>query len=950
VAEEEVRALALRCLKQIFSVSIGSTRGQTRLATALTLKYITSKNPPRAMPEGDRQGNWATSLFEAIARWTPVQDRFIIVVTAMEALVRSPIIETLLERQLVLAIMIDWLLSSNINLIGLSVMDVLLGFIHHTLLLLQLGGRDSKVLPHHQQTHTLGFYREARDAFDPSTVLAPPESGRQAVPTTEAKPSPIRQELLCRLRKCIASLSNHIYYTDQIADMMTAILARLKPSSQSEVPTAAAAVNDPEAATKAILESGSLQEDATTDSFFSFTTARILALRAIKDILVRVNGRRSASGGQIEARARVGIQVWEGTQWLLKDEDREGRLAYVDSLLTWLRLETNKNDMLLPRDGPRKALSHGKKNAGQNGEAALAKRAVSSASKKEPKLAKSNFLQLLHLAIYDSILDQAEHEADMLLLYLLLTKLVDRLGVNALRTGLPMMIRLQQTTLNGEVVSARARVHVASVVHGYLWSIAERFDFEASKVGHEINAEISRRKKLAVWFEQIKFPALSIDHIRTTLASDEKAPSYAEEAVDTIKPFLNVAELVDEIATAYDKAHLTPPGSPPGSPGRVFSVPTLGFGYGYGIAPVPRQSRENHMPQKTKDEMASRWTRESCIAALEKETTVSMTGSRTGASSGPIQHLGLMANGTNKNGGSGSGRESPVTANGEPSPAFGLFGGLGSIRKQRRFSTTGSPAQLTPTSSRDSTVRVKDLKRALSGYAGSMRHPSPLRRPPTSSRRSSPTSASESMVSWNEADDHNASMIDIEAGPAPNGIADDTTVAATTATGADTEPFPQKLETMEKPQDNEAIPSASHDQTTLPGPMSDPRLGNDVPPVPRIPSTLNLPGTWPRDASPVRPRAAANLDRGSQSQTDDVGASPRSQRISSSSAYAASSVREKQSRKMTSRPTSRKGAGEKQGGATEKLDVGSLLAAIRSGVEVEDVVAEKTLRLGQPPY
>lgn len=931
VAEEEVRALALRCLKQIFSAGIGSTRGQTRLATALTLKFIASKNPPRTTPDHADEGNWATSLFEAIARWTPVQDRFIILVTAMETLIRTPIVEGVLEKQLVLATLIDWLLSSSVNLIGLSVMDVLLGFIQHMLLLLQLGGPNPRIRspPHND---TLGLYREAKEAFDPSTVLTGSELDRSPSKTALAA-SPIRQELLLRLKKCIASLSNHIYYTDQISDMLTAILARLKPSPQSEVPTSAAAINDPAAATRAIAESASIQEDPNTSAFFSFTTARITAVQVIKDILVRANSKRSATGGPLEARARVGVQVWEGTQWLLKDEEREVRYAYIDALLTWLRLETNKSDTLLPRDGSRNK-SQSKKNLQQAGEVNLAKRAVSSASRKESKPTRSTFLALLHLAIYDSILEDAENEANVLLLYLLLTKLVERLGVNAVRSGLPMMLRLQETALNGEVVSTRGRVNVASIVHGYLWTIAEKFDFETSKVGHEIVGEISRRKRFGIWNERIKFPAASIEDIRTIPSVSEKQLEYADEAVQTIKPFLSVSDLVDEIATAYNEALATPPTSAPSSPGRVFSVPTLGFGYGYGAAPQPKASREDQLPDKVKEEMAAGWSREACIAAVQKESAGSMTGSRTGASSLPRHHL--TTNGV-RGPGSASGQESPVNVNGSTTPTYGLSSGLGTLTKARRPSANGSPARGPTSSSRDSTMRVTDLKRALSQHVAGGRRQSPLRKPMTASRRSTRSSLTSSMVSWDDADDRNPSFLDVRT----SGGAIDSTDQ--TADGK----APQKPTTTLKDPTTE-LSKSIYDAVTLPPVTADPRHDADIPPVPKIPSALNLPGTWPDDTSTAQSDQPAwqKMTTG-----QGVDASPQSRRVISG-AYSTTSAAERQSVRKSSRPTSRRGVGGVTM-ANERFDLGSLLAEIPSGNKKEGVEGDKenrASRLIRPPY
>jgi protein EFR3 len=946
-AEDEVRALAVRCLKQIFAAGTGSNRGQIRLATALTLRFIASRNPPtmtvaQTSSHSGKRGNWATSLIEAVARWTPVQDRFIIVVTAMETLIRSPIVESVLEKQLTLATMIDWLLSSSINLIGLSVMDVLLGFIQHTLLLLQLGGRDSRIAPHPQQTDGLDLFRDANDTFEKGSPFREPERGRTES-TIELTPSLVRQELLLRLQKCIGDLATHIYYTDQISDMITAILARLKPSAQSDVASTSAAIGDPAAAARAIAKSASLQEDPSTDGFFSFATARVIALRAVKGILVTANFRKSTTGAAAEARSRVGVQVWEGTPWLLRDEDREVRYAYVDALLTWLKLETNKNDQHLPKDGPRK-LKPPKKPGAENEETKSTKRAASGASRRENKPMKSTFIQLLHLAIYDNALDTPENDSDILLLHLLLTNLIERLGMNAVRPGLPMIIRLQEVVLNNESEDVpKVKVNVASLVHGYLWALTEKFDFETTRVGSEINLEIARRKRNALWLEKVKFPALPIDHIVSLSRVNEKPSVIAENAVGTIKPYLNRFDLVLEIANAYDNSLVDPQSSPPSSPGRVFSVPTLGFGYGYGISPGPRPSPEHQMPQKVKDEMLHDWSRESCIAAVEQESTktASITGSKAGTGTGARNHL--TVNGA-VFGGNDSDVESPTTAQPDvvkgESPSYGLVGGLANLHKLRRTSTNGSPKPLTLSSSRESMIRVTDLKRALSGYGSGNRHASPLRRP-VSRTQSQHSVDSDSMVSYHDADGINGSTLDLNA-------VDDN----------DNEESPSTVRDLQRPQSSSTTnhaatptsPTTVHDLVSLPRDNSDPRLGSDVPPVPKIPSSLNLPGTYPRDASPIRPITP----RGEPFRPQTAPQEQQKTRVNGLPSSA--SLREGRSlRRGNSRPVSRRdqaAADPTHGGTSSgRVDLGKLLAGIQPGTD--DHVTEEKENSGmtfKPPY
>lgn len=960
VAEEEVRTLALRCLKQIFV--IGSNRVQLRIATALTLRFIASRNPPRrqrseSSSRSTGSGNWATSLIEMVARLAPVQDRFIILVTAMETLVRSPVVEERLDQQLTLATMIDWLLSSSVNLIGLSVMDVLLGIVQHILLLLQLGGRDSKLLPHHQQTDGIDLFQDAKETFE--GVL--PSTSAERFPASETSASPIRQELLARLQKCIGSLATHIYYTDQISDMITAIIARLKPSPLSEVPTTAASIENPAATANAIANSVNLQEDPTTDSFFTFATARVTALKAIKDILIVANLRRSITGSAAESRNRVGVQVWEGTQWLIRDEDREVRQAYVDALLTWLKQETNKNDLKVTKE-TRKASRASKREVPhtENADDSLARRAVSNASQREKaKSARSTFLQLLHLAIYDNAIECPEIEPDILLLHLLLANLIEKLGVNAAKHGLPMIVRLQEDIdLDDIIESSLAKLNIGSLVHGYFWALSEKFDFETSKVGYEIHGEISRRKKRGVWLDKIRLPPMPLDHIGPGPPLNEKADLPVLER-ESLKPYVAREELVESIATAYDAALASPAPSAPSSPGRVFSIPALGYGYGYGITPAPKPAREDRLPATIKEQMLTNWTKESCIAAIEKESTktLSLSGSKTGTSGGR-NYLNVNGNGN----GSPTRTHSPTTThhhrhhdhNRPSSAAYGLVGGLGGLQKLRRTSAQeGSPTPVT-SSSRDSTVRVNELKRVLS-VNNTVRHSSPLRGRPEYARSGSGTSG-ESMVSGGDLSASDAGIGSTDFVPEIN--------------QSDGPPRPQSSRGYRQGdgsgegflREGSETPKASTTavNSTQPGESNSERPqshygGDDIPPVPPLPPSLSIPGNFPPETPP--PPASASLAEERRPST--APAHPSSvgpDRLSELSPPSSRPGRTLKRRK-TSRPRSKRadkvsenswGLGSESSG---RVDLGRLLRDISVEDEwVRDEEEGGTAGMGRPPY
>ena len=763
LAEEEVGLLAMQSLKRIF---VANNRGQIRMATTSMLKFLISKVPavPPLRPSTARSsrsgsGTWAAAVMEMVTRWTPVQDRFIILVTTMETLIRSPVAEENLEQQLVLVTLVGWLLSSSINMIGLSVMDVLLGLVQHTLLLLQLGGKGSNVLPHHQQTDAIDLFPNTGGEFDQqSSTDSVAKVGYSA---DVSSPSGTRQALLVRLQRCIGDLATHIYYSDQISDMITAILLRLKPSPLSGISTVTAAIEDPAAAAQAISNSVNLKEDPTTHEFFSFGTARVTALKAIREILTVANMKGSIAGAAAIGRNRVGVQVWEGTQWLLRDEDRRVRRAYVDALLTWLRLEMSKNDLRIMEDKRKSMKSLAKMDAEVTH---LPRRAVSNASRgdKNSKPVRSTFLQLLHLAVYDNAVESPESDSDIMLLHLLLFHLIEKLGVNGAKSGLPMMMRLQEDiNIDSVIPTPVGKLNIGSLVHGYLWTLSEKFDLDTSRVGLEIYSEILRRKEHKLWLDGIRLPPLPLDQIvspkNVSLSDKLSLPVLRQES---LRSFDSRAALVDRIATSYADSVASPPTSPPSSPGRVFTMPIL-------TSAGPSSAPESELPEKIREEMLSDWTKELCIASVEKESTptLSVSGSRSGTTRSGRQNL-LTINGTP---GSPIGGHSPAQSpppqhnhhshqprsdSNAGSAVQGFVPPLQTQELRLRRSSVQENDSPTPISSSDHNhiVRVDDLKRVLSGAFSNnkTRTASPLRQSIVRqdfARSQSTSVSSESMVS-----------------------------------------------------------------------------------------------------------------------------------------------------------------------------------------------------------
>jgi hypothetical protein len=760
LAEEEVSVLALQALRSIFQ---GVSRGQLRLATSAVLKFIGShvKSPHETAPS--ESSHWATTLMAMICSWAPVQDRYTILVGAVEALVRSPIVEDDIERQLVLATVIDYLLASTINFIGLSVMDVLVGLISHSLLVLQLGGPGSNIVPHHQQTTSV---MSEKDNDSSTNNLA------GVVMEVVKKPSDMRMQLLDTMQRCMADLATHVYYTDQISDMVEAILSRLKPSRLSSVANTVEAIQNPEGAIDAVADSISMQEKTYVDRFFSFETARITALESVKAIIKTANARRPDGSSASVSRSKVGVSVWEGTQWLLRDPSGKVRKAYVDALITWLHSEKDREDL--------KIVDNYRRKEKENDKNALARRAVSNASAREraPKRGKDTFLPLLHLAIYENALYYVDSEADYLLLHLLLFTLVEKLGVNAARSGLPMIMRLQEDIIPMEDPSAKLRL--GSLVHGYLWALSMALDFEVSSVGRSLHNEISRRSSKGLWMKSIRVPPMPIELIETPHPTPVAIPSEIVRT-EALKPFDNREALVEKISEGYSSSLYSPPSSPPGSPGRSMSmhsyVPTI-----HQPLQPPSHKTAPQLPFKVREDLLSDWTRDDCLATHTKDSSsASMTGSKSGTNYTATQKnnfLGVnIPNGNFDSNGSSPAQSPRRRAHSRPpSAAYGLVGRLHSPHRSR------SPGE-TPHSSSSlrSTVRVDDLKRALSTSGGGAPRTGYSRRAPSHRHRKSSSdhasSASDSLVSVHSLSD--ASFITTNPPQQPNNPDSPTTPAAT---------------------------------------------------------------------------------------------------------------------------------------------------------------------------
>ncbi|KAL4931075.1 uncharacterized protein BDV17DRAFT_20180 [Aspergillus undulatus] len=775
-AELDMRLLALRCLEQV--IVNGSSRGQIRITTRVVLDFILRKGQSANsyLSLDTNENNWATSLIEVVAKWCPVQARFIISTAAMEALFEIPPKESTLDKAFTVIYIIDYLLKSSVNMIGLSVIDILLGLMRYMAIL---------VSPM------------------PEKMTDEQPSEKEKVNYNDSEELSLKKkDLLLLLQKCIGDLTTHIYYGDQVVDMLRAILTRIKPAHGQEQVLSTAATTVPD-------QPDGLATEANSTSF-SLVSAKVSALRAIKNILLVANSQRPMASAGAESRNPVGIHVWEGTHWLLQDPHKEVRYAYVDALLYWLKLETNKNDHKL-KDRSAKTAVVSKRDISDTSERAAKRATGAQQREKAVIIAQSSFLRLLHLTIYDAALQRPAEETEVRILHLLLASLVVSLGINAVRFGLPMILRLQDDMATSNSLSTPvAKVNIGSLVHGYLWVLTETFGLDTLRIGQEIITDIDLRKARGIWLNSISTSLSSLDSI----VQDNRGHAVSHNSGETSQmvPFKSgTEELVRRIEESYNRTMSVH--SPPTSPGRNYGKPVIG-GHMSPVSLPPGDS----LPPAVREQMLSQWSKQSALEAAEREKSeaLSLNGSRTGTL--PVRGH------TNVNGtGSSISTNSPSTAH---------VAGAG-LHNSRRMSMPDKTGTANHSSSRDSPVHVNELRRVLSVQTPARdRRLSPLRGRLDASNGSIVSSSSESMVSGFSNSEFEGDGGSIR---------------------------PQSTRDGQEPVDGDETPRALTTNGVnylQPHPIS--RSSSYViPPVPPIPHDLSIPGGFPNDSQ----RSLASSDR-----------------------------------------------------------------------------------------
>lgn len=282
--ESLLLSTSMTALKQLYD----TTSNMVLKATVVTTLAFIRGSP---MPE-----QWKSTLIITCAKWVPVQIRFTMVSLLVDKLTTLPLED--ISYQVSIAHLTSSLLSSSVNMIGLSVIDVQRSLLH----------RQAVVLRNVTQEHY--------HAGQPSIY-----------------------DLIAILRKCIVDLASHIYYATQIPDMLSELLYRF----QDAMPNASAhstGANTPMGATLGI---DTVNTNANS-LFHSLYISNIL--KTITKILA-LSSARANQGHDIS----LTISSWDGTQKLLTHPDPEVRTTFANTIIMLLTNQSIQSSPVLALNG-----------------------------------------------------------------------------------------------------------------------------------------------------------------------------------------------------------------------------------------------------------------------------------------------------------------------------------------------------------------------------------------------------------------------------------------------------------------------------------------------------------------------------------------------------------------------------------------------------------------------
>lgn len=273
-------SLSIEGLKQFYDTTSNMV---LKAAIVTTLAFIREKSCIES---------WASSLIITCAKWVPVQTRFTVVSTSIEKLVSLPTDN--IGAQFVLASMVSSLLSSSVNMIGLSVIDV------------------QRSILYHQATLLKNVTKDNYQTGEPSMA-----------------------DLIDKLRQCVVDLASHIYYATQIPDMLSELLLRFQDAVPQTNSTVATGTNTPNEALSEV------SSPVTNSDFHSLSISNLL--KAVTTILDMTSSHATHA-----IDISLTISSWDGTQKLLTHVDPDVRVTFANTLIVLLINNSIDVDQVAP--------------------------------------------------------------------------------------------------------------------------------------------------------------------------------------------------------------------------------------------------------------------------------------------------------------------------------------------------------------------------------------------------------------------------------------------------------------------------------------------------------------------------------------------------------------------------------------------------------------------------
>lgn len=296
----DVQITALKTLKSLVG-NLSSLRGTIQ---AVTLYVIHEKYDPA----------WCRALLFQLTKWTQVNIRYYFILTLVSLLTDN--LKSEPEGQVDLCYYLQSILSSSVSMIGLSIIDVMRVLLSHQHSIIDSSNLSLTRLPLHESQAENGKLRNSKEKANIDLIL------------------------VTAIRGVIASLGTHVYYADQLCDMIAEILGHLCAKAGS-----ALLFNDlTETATTYSNTSVSHQANEDRKLGNVSSSVAINDLQVIKDIL------HTASATKSDEVRVLRVNEWEASFGLLSHSDAEVGLAYISTFIYYLKCASSKLDKEQAKD------------------------------------------------------------------------------------------------------------------------------------------------------------------------------------------------------------------------------------------------------------------------------------------------------------------------------------------------------------------------------------------------------------------------------------------------------------------------------------------------------------------------------------------------------------------------------------------------------------------------